>query len=292
VEASASDLGVVQETLLIPLAARAAAARHWPELGFADAIAEDLVARLDADTDRFLVDTPSMVGSILRAQWFDRLASDFIQRHPDGLCVDLGAGLDTRGQRIDACAGPGIDWIDIDLADVTRLRKALLPHHPRIRTLTADITKGAWLDRLPWTACRPVLMMAEGVLMYLEPAAAKGLIAGICAAADARGAALEFAFDYASPMMVRQGRQHPSVAKTRAEFRWGLYHPRDLKRIDPRLRLVDHADIMPFAGILTAMMCMTYTVMSGGRLYYGLARFRREPRPAGGADGAASRRKR
>ena len=47
---SIADLGCVEQTLLIPLAARALARRFLPHRGFADPAAEAIVARLAYET--------------------------------------------------------------------------------------------------------------------------------------------------------------------------------------------------------------------------------------------------
>src|SRR5919109_2028162 len=103
----------VSETLLIPLIARAQARTRFPDLGFADPAAERILAQLDVDPDRFGQHVPTMRGAIIRAQAFDRLAAAFAAAHPSGLAVSLGAGLDTRADRV-----AGLAWADMDLPAV------------------------------------------------------------------------------------------------------------------------------------------------------------------------------
>ncbi|MFX8278044.1 class I SAM-dependent methyltransferase, partial [Acinetobacter baumannii] len=85
----------VARTALIPLAARAAARRH-ADLGFADPLAETVVAKLadhglGPELARLAADRAMQRGCILRAAWFDRMMADFLHRHPAAVVVNLGA---------------------------------------------------------------------------------------------------------------------------------------------------------------------------------------------------------
>ncbi|GGZ01265.1 hypothetical protein [Streptomyces poonensis] len=88
------NLGTVQETLLIPLYARAMENRkEFPILR--DARAEEIVAAIEYDFARF-DGLPSLTGAMLRTVLFDRWVADFLAAHPDGTVVEIGTGLNTR----------------------------------------------------------------------------------------------------------------------------------------------------------------------------------------------------
>ncbi|MCY4633263.1 MAG: hypothetical protein OXG04_01935 [Acidobacteria bacterium] len=74
------DLGPVQETLLIPLLARARETerRRGP---LRDPSAVELVRRLDYDFEKW-VGGRSLKGAMLRARMFDRYVEDFLAIHP------------------------------------------------------------------------------------------------------------------------------------------------------------------------------------------------------------------
>lgn len=274
---SVAALNDVAETLLIPLVARAEAQRLNPDLGFADPTARTIMDRLEADPDRFAGDKASMRGGVLRAQWFDRVTTDFLARHPDGLCVSLGAGLDTRAQRVGFPGREDAAWTDVDCEAVVALRRTLIGAQPRVSQVAADLNETGWIESLSWPEARPALFMAEGVMMYLTPGGAEGLIEALGAAAEKRGAALVLAFDYASPLMVRHSRRHPSVKKTRARFAWALRRPRDLQRIDPALVCTEQADISAGCGFVSAAMSKLHRWLTLGRMIYACARFERQP---------------
>lgn len=70
-----------------------------------------------------------------------------------------------------ACAGPGgaprgVRWFDVDLPEVVELRRELYAESDRYRMIAASVTAQEWLDEIP--ADRPVLIIAEGLLMYLR----------------------------------------------------------------------------------------------------------------------------
>lgn len=257
----------VSETLLIPLAARMIAPSRHPDLQFRDNEAVRIGAALGFDPGRFADDTGSMRGSVIRASWFDQIARTFVGRHPDSLCLSIGSGLDNRPARIGLPAT--VDWIDVDFAAVVRLREAAIPRADNVRTLTVSEAEPlAWIDTVSWSAGRPVLVLAEGVMMYLAPAEGGGLLRTLVARAADAGAPLELAADFASPLVVRQSRRNPSIAKTRARFQWAVAQPEDVGRIAPGLSLVEVADVMRRAGALSWPAAILHQSLTGRPLYY------------------------
>lgn len=149
-----ASLGTVPETLLIPLAARMIAPDRHPDLQFRDGEAARIGTALGFDPARFADDTGSMRGSVIRAQWFDRIAGAFIAANPTGLCVSIGSGLDDRPARIRLPAT--VDWIDADFAEVVRLREALISRRDNVRIITVSETEPlAWIDGIGWQPGRP-----------------------------------------------------------------------------------------------------------------------------------------
>lgn len=261
-------LGTVSETLLIPLAARAIAPLHFPKLGFSDPAAEAIMARLNADPDRFSGDRQPMLGAVLRNQWFDAKCRAFFDRHPDGLGVSLGAGLNTTFQRIDS-AEARFHWVDVDLPEVIAMRSRLIPDSARCRAVAADITDPDWTDRIGWQDAQPAIVMSEGVLMYLEPSQVCQVFQAIADHGERCGAATEFLFDFSSPFMTRNSRRHPSVRKTKAEFRSSLRRPEDIAQFDPGYRIAEVYDLNARCGAVPWLFGLLHKAMTGGRLVYG-----------------------
>lgn len=103
-------LGDVSATCLITLFARALeSASESPLLrdteaeAIADALRPAMLAsdeRLHQRLARSKLTSQMKVYLALRARHFDTYAQDFPERHPDGVVVNLGCGLDTRYHRL------------------------------------------------------------------------------------------------------------------------------------------------------------------------------------------------
>ncbi|PZG16398.1 class I SAM-dependent methyltransferase [Nonomuraea aridisoli] len=154
------ELGLIQETLLLTLYARALdAARPDPLLG--DALSAELVTGLDYDFRSLKAGPSLVVTTALRARKLDDVVRAFVAAHPGCVVLDLGCGLDTRVFRCDP--PPEVDWYDIDVPEVLRLRTELLPH--RSHLVAADLAEPAWLAEIPGD--RPAVVIAEGLLPFM-----------------------------------------------------------------------------------------------------------------------------
>lgn len=112
----------------------------------------------------------------LRALAFDRAAQDYLAAHPSASVVALAEGLQTSFWRLDRTGAVAqATWYSIDLPPVMELRRQLLPADDRIVELAQSALDRSWMDRVD--ATNGVFITAEGLLMYLEPEDALGLIA-------------------------------------------------------------------------------------------------------------------
>ena len=115
------DLGTVQETLMLPLWARAREAeKDIPVI--CDTYAKNIVERIDYDFSR-IEDGPAAVHQgvwAIRAYNFDNVTEAFLEKNSGAVVVNIGAGLDTSFQRVDEGS---VRWINIDLPDVAALRQ-------------------------------------------------------------------------------------------------------------------------------------------------------------------------
>lgn len=266
-----STLSGVPETALITLAARILAPKQNPDLGFADSAAEQIASRLGFDPGRFSDDRGSMRGSIVRALWFDHVARGFVSECPDGLVISIGSGLDTRANRIAPPAA--VRWVDIDFAEMTALREELVPPLPNVRNVAADGTNvAAWANAVDWKDRQPVLVLAEGVSMYLDPASGEAWVRGLVMTARQKASPMTLAVDLASPFMAQVGHRNPSVAKTGASFTWGVGEPKMLSQLAPELHLVETYDVASRSGFFARLVGNIYRLLTG-RSIYSCARF-------------------
>ncbi len=232
---SACSLPAVPSTLLIPLAARAAGHRQFPWLNCHDTHADDLLHCLGVDPGRYMIDAPTVINILWRTREIKAIGQAFFQQWPNALGVNLGCGLSSHFQWLDNGRN---GWIDADLPEVHALREALLPPRtPRCCNTIVDLRTADWWTSLalpPRSAQTPVLVVCEGVLMYLEPAQVRQVLLSFAEHAPT-GSLL--VLDTLSALAVGQAGLHASVGPTGAQFQWGLRSPQELTSIHPRLRL-------------------------------------------------------
>ena len=226
-------LDAVPSTLLIPLAARALGDAMFPAKAVHDVYAAQALRSLDTDVSLFLDDRISVYGVLSRTRIFCDLARHFFSRFPDALGVNLGCGLSHYFQWLDQHTN---HWLDADLPQVMALRKQLLPAGgKRLRYAEVDISQPGWWARLKLPRQRdgvPVLLICEGVLMYLEPAQVQSVLREFGENAPAGS---ELLCDTLCWMAVGCAALHPSVRHTQAQFRWGPRRLADFTAPHPRL---------------------------------------------------------
>ena len=161
----------VSETALLTLNGRAYQANH-PDAIIEDPMAIKLVDSIDFDFDKFGRKGQEMA---LRSLAVDRCAIAYLGIHPKATVVALAEGFQTSFWRLDS-ALPDADfhWVSVDLPPVIALRERLLPPSPRITNLAQSALDYTWMDSVDDT--HGVFITAEGLLMYLQPDEAMGLI--------------------------------------------------------------------------------------------------------------------
>ncbi|MEU7830970.1 class I SAM-dependent methyltransferase [Nonomuraea sp. NPDC049129] len=220
-------LAAEKATLLATLYGRALDARS-PHPILDDRLAAATVERIDHDFSDTGMDQ-RMAGSVaIRARFLDGWAREFLARHAEATVLHLGCGLDTRAHRLDP--PPSVDWYDVDYPDVIDLRRRLYPEERR--TIGTSVTDLGWLDQVP--AGKPVLVIAEGLFYYLDPAEGRALVRAIVD----RFPSGQFVFDALSPFGLRLQKLNKPVRKAEATMHWGMDGPADLLSISPKLRLV------------------------------------------------------
>ncbi len=258
-------LGAVPSTLLIPLAARAKGASVFPQLDPHDVCANDVLAALHTNVQTYLNDWVTVLNVLWRTQAIKRMGQSFFQRHPHSQGVNLGAGLSSYFQWFDNGHNR---WLDADLPEVMSLRRLIfqvLPPHCRHQTL--NITRPGWWQRLQLPKgqrAQPVLLICEGVLMYLTPAQVHAVLQEI---SDNAPSGSEFIFDFMSPVGIGHACLHPSVKDTGAEFTWGVRHVSQFVAQFSRLEVHEQRSVSEAYGMACCLTELLTAPFTGGPLY-------------------------
>jgi len=161
------DLGPVQETLMLPLWARARETEKDNPV-VCDTYAKNMVERIDYDFSQIEEGPAADHQGVwaIRAYNFDNIIEAFLANNSKAIVVNIGAGLDTTFQRVDDGT---VLWVNIDLPDVVAMREKLIPDSEREMTISKSIFDFTWIDDISrWTEGRFILFMASGVLCYFE----------------------------------------------------------------------------------------------------------------------------
>lgn len=226
-----ADLGDIQETLFIPLLARARETRKARPI-LRDPKAAEMIESIDFDEGKY--GRAGAVGVVvLRTAIFDSWVRAFLEQHPAGTVVEMGTGLNTRFERVD---NGRVHWIDLDLPDTIELRRKFFTDSSRRRMVAGSVLDDGWLQAAQ-DFPGPYFFIADGVLVYLREADVSRVLARI---AERFPGAL-VAFD-TYPRRTFQA-QHRMAAKRgiRARWEWACDDPRSLERLG--LRMVESTGI-------------------------------------------------
>jgi O-methyltransferase involved in polyketide biosynthesis len=160
-ERIAPSLDGVSETMLWSLHNRACEARRHDTV-LADPHSISIHDAIDYDfTRRFGAAAGSLA---VRAAEIDSVLRKWLERHPDGLVVSLGEGLETQVKRVD---NGRLRWLSVDLPDAIRLRESFIAPTERFRHISVSALDVAWMDEV--ASSSEIFIVAQGLLMYLKP---------------------------------------------------------------------------------------------------------------------------
>ena len=214
-----AELGPVQQTLFIPLAARAReAARRRPVLR--DQKAAEILAAVDFDAAKYGGSAGTI--TVLRTAVFDWWARQFIAAHPDGTVAELGTGLNTRFERVD---NGRVHWLDLDLPDTIALRRRFFADTGRRQMIAASVASEDWLAAVRQRP-GPYFFAAEGVLPYLHEEQVSQVLTRIARQFPGALIALD---TYSRKMMARQHKM--AGRRGIAQWSWACDDPRSLERL-------------------------------------------------------------
>lgn len=219
------QLGGVSETLLLTVYLRAKESTRDNGI-ITDKFAEDWVHQMEYDFEKFDKDKLSIVGVSIRTEILDEIVSRFLKENPNGIIVNIGAGLCTRFQRLD---NGSVTWFELDVPEALGLReKFISPTPPRYNFIAKSVFDYTWLNDaakiIGANDCK-VLIIAEGSLMYFEESEVRELFRQI----KSRFPKVEVVTDTMPHCSTKYSiKRHKSVSQTEARFKWGLGSVREL----------------------------------------------------------------
>jgi O-methyltransferase involved in polyketide biosynthesis len=223
------DLSGAAQTMLATLHLKALDADFdRPVLG--DRYAKEAVSRLDYDFREIGITARWAPLITVRTAQYDIWARQFLAVHQPCTVVHLGCGLDSRVFRLDP--GPGVQWYDVDYPEVIALRQKVFPSRPRYHLIATSATDPSWLDQIP--ADRPVLLLAEGISMYLTEYDGVALLRHVVD----RFPSGELQVDFYSWLAIKSQKMHTLVRRTGSTLYWAVNNPQDILSRVPELRLL------------------------------------------------------
>lgn len=157
-------LNNIEETLLIPLWARAKETIRDRDALLKDPLATTILDALDYDCSAFSNAKLSQLGCSVRCVIFDNEVTSFLQKYPRGTVINVGCGLDTRAHRLSHLIKGR--WYDVDLPEVIALRRHFMPETEHIKYLDKSFMDPDLWDLITPIPNEPIAVVAEGVFMY------------------------------------------------------------------------------------------------------------------------------
>jgi methyltransferase (TIGR00027 family) len=194
-----------------------------------DAIFRDPYAdRLAGEKGRAIVKTMKGGGDmawamIVRTAVMDEIIMDRVRGGGVDTVLNLAAGLDTRAWRLPLPSS--LHWIDVDLPGMTEYKATHMKGETpvcRYETIAADLTDAATRDALfsqIGREARTVLVISEGLLIYLDENEVRSLATALHSMPSARW----WITDLASPLLLQWMAKSwgKTVAAGNAPFKFG-----------------------------------------------------------------------
>lgn len=203
-ETCSPELKNVSETLLVPLFFKAKETLENGEIK--DEAAVEIINRIEYDFDKMKSDETTQILIVVRTKILDQIVNDYIRNNSNPVIINLGAGLDTRHIRFRKTK-----WYQLDLEKPIELRKIFFDKEISI---TKSILDFSWINEVKER--ENVLIIIEGVLMYLDETQVKSIFQAI----GQNFTNSNIVFDTIPKSFINL-KEHKSINMHSAPFRWG-----------------------------------------------------------------------
>lgn len=134
---------------------------------------EKLLSIVSEEEKRWILKTKKMYTGIFasdinalikRVKYFDKITDDYISNNPSCTVISLACGFDTRFWRIN---NKNYKYIELDLPEVIALKKELLKEQINYELIGCSVLDLSWIDKVTMNGNSNILIIAEGIFMYL-----------------------------------------------------------------------------------------------------------------------------
>jgi O-methyltransferase involved in polyketide biosynthesis len=217
------------ETLFIPLYSKACMSKE--EKIISDKKAEEIIDSIDYDFKKLKVAKKIQVFMSLRAAIIDDFTRVFIDENPGCIVIHLGCGLDSRVLRVKRKAKR---WYDLDYPEVIKIKKQFFKETISYRMIGSSVTDYGWIDKIDYED-EPVLVIAEGLLMYLNEDEVEELLIQL----KNKFTNAEIIFDAFSKTTVKYSKYQTSLERTDAKIQWGSDEPHEIEKYASGITHID-----------------------------------------------------
>jgi O-methyltransferase involved in polyketide biosynthesis len=154
--------------------------------------------------------------------------------------VNLGCGMDSRFFRID---DGRVLFFDLDLPEMIECKRQLFTENERYRMIGASVFETDWLEQIAAAGQGPVLFIAEGLFMYLDPVKVRALVPALQARFPGSELVCEvFNRRWLNPWlswMIRAKLQGDMKIGTGAAFSFGVADSHEMETWSPGIQLLE-----------------------------------------------------
>lgn len=227
------DLQNIPETTLQAVYIRAKESQNDPH-HIDDQKAVEIVSQLDYDFSHLDIE-PGLSRTVLaRTILLDQMVEEFLTEHPGTVVLNLACGLDARCDRME---GKYARWYNLDLPQVMELRSRFFPESETCFNLPFALSDKRW-SKTVHLADEPVLVIAEGLTMYLEQEEVRQLFAAI----RSRFSHCTVFVETASPRAVSRSGGDEEESPT--AIKWGVKSGPAMQSLIPAFRCVKDVSLL------------------------------------------------
>ena len=219
-----------KETLLITLYCRAQETKQKNPV-IIDKKAVEIIERIDYDFSQLKINSGTYITVCIRGKKIDKYVIDFLKKNQNSIVLSLGSGLDSRLSRID---NGSVIWYDLDFPEVIDIRRMFYKETDRCHSIPSTVMDFKWIDAIQKKDV-PVLIIAEGLFMYLKEDEVKSLVLKLQEVFPGS----RLIFDCYSELTAKKISGHPSIKKTKAKVYWGLDDVYELEKWNEGIAFIE-----------------------------------------------------